>query len=247
MGVIYNQPAGGEQLSSNGKLLRTLVTKGLYADQVTAANARPRGTFITDYGYVLSWNLTRVNGDCGVCTYQLANQTSEQWQSNTPLSDTWSLKSMRVEIPVERYGGPSEVNNASLYDLAQWQTEPDKDLYTAYKYKTPKKTIITLSAHTIKLADKIKLGHETVIRHFPVVTRTRVYANPPTTGIGADLDTIEAPAQYASAAAAWLKIQDDIAEASDGNHTRVEGWQGADFWDANFYGDGADRWVFGSI
>lgn len=247
MGVIHPQPAGGEQLQTNGKKLRTLVTKGLYADQLVETAARPRGTLVAGYGYVLSWSLNRVNGDIGVATYQLAAQTSEQWQSNEALSDLWALKHMRVEIPVERYGGPSEVNNASLYDLARWQTEPDKALYSAYKYKGKGNTVVELTAYTIKLADKIKAGHESVVRHFPVVTRTRIYANPPTTGVGADIDHIDSPGEYASAAAAWLKIQDDIAGSADGNHTRVEGWQGAETWDENFYGETPTRWEFGSI
>jgi len=247
MGVIYAQPAGGEQLQTNGKKLRTLVTKGLWADQIVETAARPRGTLVEGYGYVLSWTLNRVNGDIGVATYQLAAQTSEQWQSNEALSDLWALKHMRVEIPVERYGGPSEVNNASLYDLARWQTEPDKALYSAYQYLGKGNTVIQLTPYTIKLADKIKAGHESVVRHFPVVTRTRIYANPPTTGIGADIDHIDTPAQYASASASWLKIQDDIAGSADGNHTRVEGWQGAETWDANFYGETPTRWEFGSI
>lgn len=246
MGTIYNQPAGGEQLQSNGKKLRTLVTKGLYADQLTAANARPRGTHITDYGYVLSWNLQRVNGDLGICTYQLAAQTSEQWTSNEPLSETWSLKHIRVDVPIERYGGPSEVNSASLYDLARWQTEPDKTLYAAYKYKTDLDVIVELSSHTIELADKIKLGHEVVQRHFPVAVLTTLSTQRPAS-IGTGIDYIEEPDEFGDTAAEWLKIQDDVSQSGDGNWQRVQAWQGAEYWDQNFYGSGSSRWEFGTI
>jgi hypothetical protein len=247
MGIIYDQATGGEQLSSNGKKLRTLVTKGAYADQLAAANARPRGTFITGYGYVLSWNLNRVPGNNGVCTYQLAAQNAAEWENNSELSDVTALKYMRMEIPVERYGGPSEGANAKLYDLARWQTEPNRTLYVAYQYETELHAIITLDARTQLLAKKIQLGHEVVVRHFPVVIRTRTYANPPAAGIGASIDYIETPPAYSSAAPAWLKTQDDIAEGADGIFSRVESWQGAEYWDLNFYGSGAQRWVFGSI
>jgi hypothetical protein len=79
------------------------------------------------------------------------------------------------------------------------------------------------------------------------VIRTRTYANPPTSGIGWDIDYIDVPPAYLTAAAQWLKTQDDIAEGADGIFSRVESWQGAEYWDLNFYGLGAQRWEFGSI
>lgn len=247
MGVTHIQPSGGEQLQSDGKKLRTLVVKGDYADVLAEANARPRGTHITGYGYVLSWTIQRGVADNAICTYQLAAQTSEAWEGNEPLSDTWALKYMRVEIPIARYGGPSEVNNANLYDLARWQQEPDRQLYIDYSYKTKDRQIVKLSAYTIKLAQKIQAGYETVVRHTPIVTRKRIYANLPVANIGADIDHIDTPGRYASAAAAWLKIQDDADEQSDGNTLRLESWMGAEHWDQNFYGNSPDRWEFGTI
>lgn len=243
----YSQPTGGDTLPSSGKRTRTLVRKGLYASILSEAEGRPRGTLIPDVGYVLSWQISRLVGDLAMVTYTCAVVTSEQWTSNEALTDTWSLKYMRMEIPIERYGGPSEVNNADLYDLAQWQTEPDKALYTNYQYRQSDQTIVDLSSFTIKLANKIKLGYQVVVRHSPIVTRTRIYAKKPTGSIGSDIDYIDTPDEYASAAAEWLKMQDDITQGADGNYTRVEAWQGAEYWDLNFYGGGSNRWEFGTI
>ena len=246
MGIIYDQATGGEQLTTNGKLLRTLVTKGSYEDQFAAANARPRGTAIPGYGYVLSWNLNRVAGNNGICTYQLVSMTQELWLNNAPMSETWNLKHIRVDVPIERYGGPSEGNSANLYDLARWQTEPDRALYVAYKYRTENNVLVSLSNPTILLAKKLEYGHQVVQRHFPVAVRTRLYARVPY-AVGEDLDRIYAPEFFASAAKDWLKIQDDLDQGGDGNWQRVEAWQGAESWDVNFYGSGTQRWEFGAI
>jgi len=249
MGVIYNQPSGGEQLTTAGKKMRTLVTKGLYADQLAATASRPRGTHIDGYGYVLSWSLERLPGDAGMTTYHLAAVTAEQWASNAPISETWSLKYMRVDIPIQRYGGESEGASANLYDLARWQSEPDRNLWVAYQYRTDPNggAIVTLSEPTQKLAKKIKMGYQSVQRHHPIAILRQIYANEPSSGIGDNIDFINTPAKFASAAAAWLKSQDDIDQQADGNWVRNQMWQGADVWDVNFYGSSPDRWAFGSI
>jgi hypothetical protein len=146
-----------------------------------------------------------------------------------------------------RYCGPSEVNNANWYDITQWRKGTDKNLFNDYQYVDGNGATVTLSAFSQILADKIKLGHESVMRFYPIVTHSRIYPKKPTDDIGFKLSYIDTPSEYSEVAPMFLKIQDDLDELSNGTYRRVEAWQGADELDENFYGTGESRWAFGSI
>lgn len=245
--AITPQPRGGHSLDAKGKIIRQHVEKGPYAEVLAAAKARPKGSLIADVGYVLQWSIQRAPGGLGVVTYNCVDQTSEKWESNDPLSDTWSIKNMQTTIPLMRYCGPSEVNNANWYDITQWKKGTDKNLFNDYQYVDGNGATVTLSAFSQILADKIKLGHESVMRFYPIVTHSRIYPKKPTDDIGFKLSYIDTPSEYSEVAPMFLKIQDDLDELSNGTYRRVEAWQGADELDENFYGTGESRWAFGSI
>ena len=91
---------------------------------------------------------------------------------------------------------------------------------------------------------------------YPVVTRTRTYADCPPAcleNIGfidtppAPAGTAKKPSGLATAVNAhqWLKVQDDAQEQPDGKWTRTQSWMGClsseGGWDANLYGT-TDRW-----
>jgi len=223
--AITPQPRGGHSLDAKGKIIRQHVEKGPYAEVLAAAKARPKGSLIADVGYVLQWSIQRAPGGLGVVTYNCVDQTSEKWESNDPLSDTWSIKNMQTTIPLMRYCGPSEVNNANWYDITQWRKGTDKNLFNDYQYVDGNGATVTLSAFSQILADPKK----------------------PTDDIGFKLSYIDTPSEYSEVAPMFLKIQDDLDELSNGTYRRVEAWQGADELDENFYGTGESRWAFGSI
>ena len=122
-------------------------------------------------------------------------------------------------------------------------------------------TISTMSFFpaTVALINKIRNGVEAVIRFYPVVTRTRTYADCPPAcleNVGfidtppVPTGTAKNPSGLTTAVAAhqWLKVQDDAQEQPDGNWTRTESWMGIaksdnpddSPWDADLYG--ANRW-----
>lgn len=245
--AITVQPRGGAQTDPAGKIVRTHVEKGPYDDVLAAAKARPRGTLIPDVGYVLQWQISRSPGGLGVCSYSCADVTSEKWESNGELTDVFNVRNVQTQISLMRYCGPSTVNNAQWYDIRKWRAETDKALFDAWKYRDDSGEH-TLSSFSQLLAAKIKLGYESVMRFYPVVSRVRVFPKRPAVmDIGAKLSYIDTPPEYDYLAAAWMKIQEDVEELSDGTFKLVESWQGADYYDVNFYGDEPDRWAFGSI
>lgn len=246
--AIVRGPQGGHSNDGTGRIVTTVTECGPYADVLAAAKARPRGTLIADVGYVLQWSINRAPGGLGVVTYSCADQDAESHSTNASLSDHYSLRNVMISVPLMRYCGPSEVNNARWYDIRKWKQGTDMSKFNEYKWTDDGgKTWNELDARSKLLADKIKAGHEAVQRFYPVVTRTRVYSDEPNDDIGADLSYIDTPPKWDTAALAWLKVQDDVTMLSDGTWQRVEQWQGAEALDANFYGDSPSRWAFGTI
>ena len=154
--------------------------------------------------------------------------------------------------------GENEPNRALI---EAWMKEPDGELAKKHQFKKPDGEIVQLTddAATMDLVQKIEKGIEAVIRFYPVVTRTRTYADCPPAcleNIGF-IDTPPAPAGTAKKptgigaavnAHQWLKVQDDAQEQTDGKWTRTESWMGIarsdstdnSPWDADLYG--ANRW-----
>lgn len=126
------------------------------------------------------------------------------------------------------------------------------------KDKTPKSPYKTGQlAGTRELITKIMNGIDSVMRFYPMLTKTTVYKNAPKYTY-TNLATIETPTAELTAGVfvsmpgniskiieghKWIKCQDDYQLTADGKHTRVESWIGSDdMVDENLYGTGSKRW-----
>ena len=158
--------------------------------------------------------------------------------------------------------GENEPNRALI---EAWMKEPDGELAKKHQFQKPDGEIVQLTddAATMDLVQKIEKGIEAVIRFYPVVTRTRTYADCPPACLEkvGFVDTPPAPSGTAKkptgigvavSAHQWLKVRDDAQEQSDGKWTRTESWMGiakSDAnngapWDADLYGteESTQRW-----
>ena len=262
------QPDDREGRSDTGETTAAFSWKGDYDDLATAAHALVKGDEI-DAGWIYSsHDLRRVPGDLGVLTLNCVpdpgteggdDEQGEEGEEK-PLKDLWGLKSVRNDVSIMAYCGSGE-NNPKRALIEAWMKEPDGELAKDYQYKAEDGRIVELTqdAATMDLIAKIEKGIESVIRFYPVVTRTRTYANCPPKCLenlglidtppapGADAKTPNGLAQ-AIADYQWLKVQDDAQEQPDGNFDRIESWMGIlktdgnnnSPWDADLYG--ANRW-----
>ena len=244
-----------------GNLKKSFSWKGPYTDLETAGKGIAKGDVVATGWVASSWSVRRTPGDYGVLTVECTppNPTGEDEQHQPtvePLKDIWSIKSVRNDVSIMAYCGPSEGANPNRAMIEAWMKEPDGSLAAQYKFQKPSGEIETLTGASLALVHKIEKGVEAVIRFYPVVTRTRTYVDCPPACLEkvgfidtppAPTGTAKKPSGLSTAVAAhqWLKVQDDAQEQPDGNWTRTESWMGipsADGtgWDANLYG--ANRW-----
>ena len=253
-----------------GNLKKSFSWKGPYTDLETAGKGIARGDVVATGWVASSWSVRRTPGDYGVLTVECTppdptsgSGTEEDPTVVEPLKDIWSIKSVRNDVSIMAYCGPSPAANPQRALIEAWMKEPDGDLAENLQFRKSDGTVFDISNSeypaTVALIGKIRKGIEAVIRFYPVVTRTRTYAAVPPACLEnlGFIDTPPAPAGTAKkpsglAAAVnahqWLKVQDDAQEQTDGNWTRTESWMGIaksdnpddSPWDANLYG--ANRW-----
>ena len=250
-----------------GNLKKSFSWKGPYTDLETAGKGIARGDVVATGWVASSWSVRRTPGDCGVLTVECTppdptsgSGTEEDPTVVEPLKDIWSIKSVRNDVSIMAYCGPSPGANPQRALIEAWMKEPDGDLAENLQFRKSDGTVFDISNSeypaTVALIGKIRKGIEAVIRFYPVVTRTRTYAAVPPACLEnlGFIDTPPAPAGTAKkpsglAAAVnahqWLKVQDDAQEQTDGNWTRTESWMGipavdGSGWDADLYG--ANRW-----
>lgn len=250
-----------------GNLKKSFSWKGPYTDLETAGKGIARGDVVATGWVASSWSVRRTPGDYGVLTVECTppdptsgSGTEEDPTVVEPLKDIWSIKSVRNDVSIMAYCGPSPGANPQRALIEAWMKEPDGDLAENLQFRKSDGTVFDISNSeypaTVALIGKIRKGIEAVIRFYPVVTRTRTYAAVPPACLEnlGFIDTPPAPAGTAKkpsglAAAVnahqWLKVQDDAQEQSDGNWTRTESWMGipavdGSGWDADLYG--ANRW-----
>lgn len=270
------QPDETAGRDSSENLTKAFSWKGPYSELETAGRAIVKGDVIVagENGWIASaWNVRRTPGDCGIltveCTPPNPAGTDEHGAATVePLKDVWSVRAVRSDVSIMAYCGPSEGVNPNRAAIEAWMREPDAALADQDKFKSENGEIQELSQASKDLVAKIRRGVEAVIRHYPVLTRTRTYADVPPACLE-NLNCIDSPPVPADAAATrdkkpnglktaadkyqWLKCQDDAIEQTDGQWTRVESWmgilktdgEGNSPWDANLYdkpGAGSQRW-----
>lgn len=250
-----------------GNLKKSFSWKGPYTDLETAGKGIAKGDVVATGWVASSWSVRRTPGDYGVLTVECTppdptsgSGTEEDPTVVEPLKDIWSIKSVRNDVSIMAYCGPSPGANPQRALIEAWMKEPDGDLAENLQFRKSDGTVFDISNSeypaTVALIGKIRKGIEAVIRFYPVVTRTRTYADCPPAcleNIGfidtppAPAGTAKKPSGLATAVNAhqWLKVQDDAQEQTDGKWTRTESWMGipavdGSGWDADLYG--ANRW-----
>ena len=262
----YQQPDESVGRSQQGDDTRSIPFKGPFDALQSAADVLNKGDVIVTGWVYSSHDLRRVPGNLGILTINCTppNPTSGSGTEQDPtvvepLKDIWSIQSVRNDVSIMAYCGPSEGANPNRAMIEAWMKEPDGSLAQMWKFRKSDDTIETLTGASLALAQKIAKGVEAVIRFYPVVTRTRTYAECPPgclENVGfintppVPSGTAKHPSGLASAVSAhqWLKVRDDAQQQTDGNWTRTESWMGiangddpdGSPWDADLYG--ANRW-----
>jgi len=258
IGAIMDQPSGTKQDSGDG-VTEQIVRQGHYglldafASGLKAKTACDVGA---PYGerYVINWSLERLDGSYGRLTITVGetadNGKDGDSEPDNVLKIKWSLKNVQQQIPLSRFftDGTWSMSNPDGHALALWRQEPRKELYDGYQFLAPDGSVYTLDTASQAVAQKYRKGIESVMRFYPVVTRTVTYRSGMSEerinalGIGGRLSHIDTPPRtFGLTPGVWLCIQDDGEVSADGELVRTTGWMGCKTLDENLYGD-TDRW-----
>ena len=182
----YQQPDENVGRSQQGDKSRSISFKGPFDPLQSAADALQKGDVIVTGWVYSSHELRRAPGDLGVLTISCTppNPTSGSGTEQDPtvvepLKDKWSIHSVRNDVSVLAYCGESEGANPNRAMIEAWMKEPDGQLAKQWKFQKSDGTIEELTGASLAVAKKIAKGIEAVIRFYPVVTRTRTYAECP--------------------------------------------------------------------
>lgn len=258
---VYEQP---EKSLTNEGGAKTITRKfrGPHGDLVTFANSYTIGDTTHDGVPLANVRLTREVGNPNLGTLELTFSAPEQGQGGasnaTVLGTTWQLRHTQKMVSIYRYCGDSLGASANRGRIEQWRKGTDAYLYENFAWRDKVGAIHTLQNRDLLLAAKFRAGFETVMRFYPTIQKTTIYSHGKVANIGAGLAHIDtpsgAPSGWTSAAAAWLKIGDDLTfDAASGKQTRTESWLGEESFDTNFYGEpdagnpDLGRWDWGSI
>ncbi len=261
IGAIMAQPSGTKQDSGDG-VTEQIVRQGRY-DLLDAQTTGLKAKSVCDLGttqnpderYVVSWTLERIEGDYGRLTITVGapadNSEPDPDEDDPNVVETkWSLKHTQQQLPLSRFFSDGDPTGAlpDCRELALWRQEPRKELYDAWQFLAPDGNVYTLSTESQAVAAKYMRGIESVMRFYPVVTRTITYkkgmndARIEALKIGDRLSHIDTPGKtFGLNPGVWLCIQDDADEDADGKLVRITGWMGCKTLDENLYGDSA-RW-----
>ena len=159
---------------------RAFEWKGPYSGLASAAASLVRGDVIETGWTCSSWDLRRTAGNLGVLTINCAPAgSSGDGGGILPIKETWSIKSVRNDVSIMAYCGPSG-SNPNRAEIEAWMKEPDGELAAAHQYRNSSGEVVDISsAASLALIAKIEKGIEAVIRFYPVVTCRRVYSSAP--------------------------------------------------------------------
>lgn len=155
--------------------------------------------------------LNRVAGDVGLltatCKYE-ENEDSEKEQDDF-IDETWTLKSIRNDVSILAYCGPS-AGAANRAYIEAWMKEPDGQLAKNGQFRRSDGSIFMFGATTddegnaikaeeqkIRLSSwdvcgKILKGIDSVMRFYPMLTKTNTYLKMPAK-VYENLATIDLP------------------------------------------------------
>lgn len=267
MAFTYSEQPEFTAENQSGSQSITRTFKGYYSDLATFAQSLTIGT--ADFAGIKlrSKKLDRTVGPNGSNLGVLTLVYGEIDQGNgsggsaaTRTGVRWSMKHTQKLISIYRYCGDSNAASADRGRIEQWRKGTDAYLYQNFQWRDKVGAIHTLSGRDQLLAGKFRAGFESVMRFYPTIQCVESFTKGTISGIGSGLATITAaadikdssggaaPSGWTGAAAAWLKIGDDLTfDAGSGVQTRTQSWLGEESFDVNFYGTGNDRWAWGSV
>ena len=270
----FRQPNESNGIDSSGTKTFSFILKGTFSELATYEESLSQGDEVPAGWAANAWTLARNAGNVGTLTVTCrpldevsstdedGNVTTEE----TPLTEIWSLKSVRNDVSILGYCGSQEKNPCREW-IEAWQKEPDGKIASEYGFTQADGTVFTIdesssdeatqrrAVATKDLIAKIQTGIDTVMRFYPMLTCQTTYTNPPAS-VYANLACIDTPSGSTLAAKTikkpgnldaiisahqWLKCQDDCSQNADGTWSRTQSWMGAVSWDENLYGT-EDRW-----
>lgn len=263
IGDTLDQPSGTLRNDGSG-VTEQIIRQGRYSalkEFALGLKVKRDNDFGTDGSpderYVESWTLERLEADYGRLTIVVRVRPisteggdPEEDDPDPVAEEKWSIKNVQTQLPLSRFvvdGAPS-LSAPHIHSIAMWRQEPRQELYDAFQFMAPNGTVYRLDGPSKAVARKYKQGIESVMRFYPVVTRTVTYkhwiSEEAIAGleIGSKLAHIETPEKtFGLSSGKWLCIQDEGDWAADGTFVRVTAWQGCKNLDTDLYGD-SGRW-----
>ena len=264
-----------EELGLNEQGLRTwrVSFKGDYDTlRIKSIGYRQGQTF--EKGSLRSFKLSRISGGYGMLTLALTppEPASEGGggsgtDGDNPVKDIWSVHAVRNDVSIMAYCS-SGLNGPQRADVEAWQKEPDGSVAMLPGFTKSDGSIFVIGTDdagvkataTNDLLTKILKGIDSVMRFYPMLTKTRTYAKPPET-VYEHLAEIDVPVvgeadkttgklfkpgnlDVIIKGHTWVKCQDDVTLQADGKFVRTESWMGfaGESVDVNLYGSGEQRW-----
>lgn len=262
MAFTYSEQPQLVSQNQSGSQSVQQVFRGYYADIATLAGTYTIGT--SSYG-TLKLRDVRVErgvGDTATLTLTFGEIDQGNGSGGSAATRTgvrWQMKHTQKLVSIYRYCGVSEGASANRGRIEQWRKGTDEYLFNNYQWRDKVGAVHTLTARDQLLAAKFRAGFETVMRFYPTIQCVETFTKGTISGIGSDLAyivaaadikdsaAVAAPSGWTGAAAAWLKIGDDLTfDAGSGVQTRTQSWLGEEAFDDNFYGT-ANRWAWGSV
>ena len=274
----YRQPTEQEGVDANGGKTFAYILKGTYSALETLLHGLSKGDMVVSGWVMGSANLAKGPGGTGTLTINCTpNDTTGAGTEQSPtvqkaLDETWTLRSVRNDVSILKYCGGG--NNQPVREwIEAWQKEPDGRLAEQNSFTRADGSVFVINVasedstvqnralSTIDVIGKIRKGIDSVMRFYPMLTKTTTFSTPPATvyenlayidtptiGTTATTEKLQKPGNLGTIISAhtWLKCQDDCALTGDGKYQRIESWMGVltsdGGWDENLYGTASARW-----
>ena len=205
--TCYRQIDENENRDAEGASTFAYILKGPYAALESFARTLKKGDNFTDATAWAadSWQLQRRPGGLGLLTVSCVpsdadgdDEEEAPETATTALDETWTLRSVRNDCSVLIYCGDG-VNNPSREYIEAWQKEPDGQLADNLCFRDSNGNIVAMNEMesnrgraTAVLIGKLRKGYDTVMRFYPMLTKTRTFSKPPAT-VYENLATIDTP------------------------------------------------------
>lgn len=208
----------------------TLIKKGPRTDLETEQPPYGSETYLV--GYVVETSVVRPGrGGMAELTVTLVEVDGSDVGIDAPvgsLTSTIEVDMAQVDMPLLTHPDFQGYEP----EIECWRSETNALLRSGYSYHTSDNEIKELTGNAIKIATKIMRGVESYLTFVPVITRTSIYKYRPAPDNIGKRDT---PPISVNGSWQYLKTCDRASQLGAKRWQRVEQWQGAKEWDADFY------------